>query len=305
MKKALVIGSSGFIGTNLVKWLKEEGWWVRGVDQRWPEFGKSEADIFDILDASKDEVVDGYYDRIYQLAADMGGAGFIFTGDNDADILCNSSTINVNALRQAAQRGCGSIFYSSSVCLYPDDIEGKEEQAHPAAPPSAYGWEKLFSEQLYLAFAKNYGLNVKIARFHNTFGPWCAFTGGREKAPAALCRKTIEALDAVTVWGDGTQVRPFLFIEDLLGGIEALMQSDLSGPVNLGPDDTITIAELAKKIIDISKKNVRIEFRDGPTGGIIRNTNNDLARLKLRWAPRTSLEEGLQITYDWIAKQIL
>lgn len=305
MKKALVIGGNGFVGYNLVKRLKSEDWWVKVVDLKKPEYGPQIADLEVIGDASETDVVDQYYDRIYQLAADMGGAGFIFTGANDADILTNSSRINSNVAKQAKEKGCGVLFYSSSVCVYADGIEGREEQAWPANPVSNYGIEKLFSEQLYLAYAKNYGLNVKIARFHNCFGPYGTYKGGREKAPAAICRKVIESDGTIEVWGDGEQQRPFIYIDDLLDGIEALIKSDITGPVNLGPSDDkrITVNQLVATVAEIAGKGIETQYVDGPTGELNRHANNDLAREKLEWSPKRDLRDSLKTTYEWIKSQ--
>jgi len=305
-KKALVTGAAGFIGHNLCKRLKKQGWTVVGVDRKTPEFETSVCDMFLIDDARHLNLEDlnlDSFSRIYQLAAEMGGAGYVFTGDNDADILSHSSEININLLEQL--KGFkGKVFYSSSVCAYPDEVEGKESDAYPANPPSNYGWEKLFSERLYLACAKNYGLDVKIARFHNTFGPYGAYKGGREKAPAALCRKIIESDGEIEIWGDGEQLRPFIYIEDLLDGIEALMQSSITGPVNLGPSEGITINQLIERIGKISGKDFTIKYIPGPTGGQTRHANNDMAQKELGWQPKRNLDESLKETYEWIKEQI-
>jgi GDP-D-mannose 3', 5'-epimerase len=306
--RALVVGAGGFIGHNLVRRLKNEGWHVTGIDLVHPKFEPSPADEFNIVDAAHGHVVDKHYHRIYQLAADMGGAGHVFTGANDAEILANSAGININVLNQARQMGVGAIFYSSSVCVYPDDVVGREEDAYPANPPSNYGFEKLFSERLYLALAKNHGLNVRIARFHNCFGPFGTFEGGREKAPAAICRKVVEAADGgeIEIWGDGEQLRPFIFIEDLLDGIEALMRSGLREPVNLGPisGDEVTINQLVDMACRVSGKQLRKNHVPGPTGGQTRRANNDLARKELSWSPRRNLKESLELTYRWVESQI-
>lgn len=307
MKKALVIGGGGFIGHNLVKRLKKEGWWVKGFDLKYPVYEKTSADEFRIGDASKEvNVIDQSYDRIYQLAADMGGAGFIFTGENDADILNTSASINLNVLRQMREVkdiGIGKIFYSSSVCCYPDGVRGVESDAYPANPPSDYGFEKLFSERAYLAYHRNYGIDVRIARFHNCFGPYGTYEGGREKAPAAICRKVLKSDGEVEVWGDGTQLRPFIYIEDLLDGIEALMESNFTGPVNLGPSEGITIDQLVYAVADIAGKDITIRHVKGPTGGYVRNANNDLAQMKLKWKPKWPLTDALKETYNWIKQQ--
>lgn len=304
IKKALVIGGGGFIGHNLIKRLKQEGWYVEGFDRKYPEFEETSADVFVLGDARTDIFITSGYDRIYQLAAEMGGAGYVFTGENDAEILSNSLAININVLKQVKNVGCGTLFYSSSVCGYADEVEGKESDAYPANPPSNYGWEKLTSERLYLAYAKNYGLNIRIARFHNTFGPYGTWRGGREKAPAAICRKIIESSGEIEVWGDGKQLRPFIYIEDLLDGIEALMFHQYKQPVNLGPNKGITIDELIDVVTKISGKKITKKYIDGPTGGQIRNANNDLAFKELSWYPVWDLERALRDTYNWIKTQI-
>ncbi|MDD3859058.1 MAG: NAD-dependent epimerase/dehydratase family protein [Bacteroidales bacterium] len=260
MKKALVLGGGGFIGSHLVKKLKEEGFWVRGADLKYPEFVKTHADDFIIGDLRIqticDKVLDQYFDEVYQLAADMRGAGYIFTGENDADVMHNSGLININIVERAVKHKVGKIFYSSSACIYPefnqmdtDNPNCAEDSAYPAAPDSEYGWEKLFSERLFLSFKRNYGLNVKIARFHNIFGPEGTWTGGKEKAPAAMCRKVAMAHEGgiIEVWGDGLQTRSFLYIDECLQGIRRLMDSEtFSGPVNIGSDEMISINNLAK-----------------------------------------------------------
>lgn len=301
-KKALVIGGGGFIGHNLVKSLKKSGWWVKAVDLHKPFKDDSPADEFQIADASKEVVIDRHYERIYQLAADMGGAGFVFTGDNDAEILSNSVAININVLRQVKEKGCGTIFYSSSVCMYSSEAaanRASELMAYPANPDSDYGWEKLYSERLYLAYARNYGINVRIARFNNTYGPYGVYEGGREKAPAAMCRKVIMADGEMEVWGDGTQIREFIFIEDLLSAIECLLNSSEETSVNIGPDESVTVDQLAETAIKISGKSVRVKHVDGPIGLQNRLTDNSTIK-SLGWAPKYSLTEGMKITYDWI-----
>ncbi len=305
MKKALIIGAGGFIGHNLVKRLKSEGWWVKGVDLKYPIYEKTIADEFIIADATKEKVVDQKYDRIYQLGADMGGAEFIFTGDNDSLIMSNSAGININVLNQVREIGAGSIFYSSSVCVYPDEVPGVEADAWPANPPSNYGVEKLFSENMYLAHKKNFGINVKVARFHNCFGPYGTFENKRAKAPAAICRKVLEATDEIDIIGDGKQLRPFIFIEDLLDGIEALHISDFEGPVNLGPDKEggIMIDDLVNIVSEIAGKNLKKKYIQGPTGGQHRYANNDLAQEKLHWKPKRALKESLRTTFEWIQKE--
>ena len=305
LKSALVIGGAGFIGHNLVKRLKNEGWHVVVVDIKEPPFEKSPADLFYLADIRGVMVQWNQFDRIYQLAANMGGAGFVFTGDNDANILTDSLSINLQLLRQLVYAGYkGKIFYSSSVCVYPAECEGKETDAYPANPPSNYGWEKLTSERTYQAYAKNYGLDIRIARFHNTFGRWGTYEGGREKFPAAVCRKVALAENEIEIWGDGLQERPFIYIEDLLDGIEALMKGDFQGPVNLGPDKTVTINEMVDMVCDIAGKKLEKKHIVGPTGEEKRHANNDLAKEKLRWQPKRDLRKSFETTYQWIKEQV-
>ncbi|MFT7155078.1 MAG: GDP-D-mannose 3',5'-epimerase [Parvicella sp.] len=317
MKKALVCGAGGFIGGHLVNRLKEEGYWVRGVDLKRNEYGNNSCDHFVVGDLRDprlaDEVVTNDLDEIYQLAADMGGAGFVFTGDNDADIMHNSVLCNLNILEEAKKKGVSKIFYSSSACMYPeynqmdpDNPKCNEDSAYPAAPDSEYGWEKLFSERLYLTFQRNHGIDVKIARFHNIFGPKGTWEGGREKAPAALCRKIAEAVDggSIDVWGDGKQTRSFLLVSECVEGVRRLMESDFSGPVNIGSEEMISINDYAKMIINISGKRITINNIKGPTGVAGRNSDNKLINDKLGWAPKLKLREGTEITYKWIASQV-
>lgn len=307
VRKALVIGAGGFIGFNLVNRLKKEGWYVVGLDRKLPEYAYTEADKFHIKDARMAENLPDLieFDRIYQLAAEMGGAGYVFTGDNDAEILTNSLLINIALLSKAQlSKFKGRIFYSSSVCCYPDDVEGVESDAYPANPPSNYGWEKLTSERLYASYSKNYGVDTRVARFHNCFGPYGTYEGGREKSPAAICRKVIQADKEIEIWGNGEQLRPFVFIEDLLDGIEALMNSDFPGPVNLGPSEGITINEMVDIVCAIAHKFPMKKYVEGPTGGQTRHANNDLALNKLRWSPKRDFKESLEITYTWIKDQL-
>ena len=317
MNKAIVTGAGGFIGNHLVSLLKREGYWVRGVDLKYPEFKKSEADDFTIGDLRDplicNRVTDQPFDELYQLAADMGGAGYIFTGNNDACIMHNSAIINLNMLESCRKAGVKNIFYSSSACIYPeynqldpDNPKCSEESAYPAAPDSEYGWEKLFSERLYMGYHRNYGMNVHIARFHNIFGEEGTWQGGKEKAPAALCRKIaeVESGGEIEIWGDGKQTRSFLYIEECLNGIRRLMKSDFRGPVNIGSGEMIAINDLAKLIMRISVKNVRIKNIPGPTGVRGRNSDNKLIKEKLGWAPSCSLETGLKKTYPWIENQV-
>lgn len=301
--KCLVVGAGGFIGSNLVHWLKDRGHEVTGLDLHKPYFEESVADRFIVADARTWQV-DQYYDRVYQLAADMGGAFFVFTGDNDADILTHSVAINLNLLPQLVGK-CGQVFYSSSVCIYSPEVtthKALEEEAYPASADSNYGWEKLYSERLYEAYARNHGLNVRIARFNNTYGPHGVFEGGREKSPAAVCRKVIDADKEVEIWGDGQQIREFVYIDDLLEGIECLMNSDITTPVNIGPDNYVTIDELVKTAMTVEGKDLEIKHIDGPIGLQTRLTSNE--RIKaLGWSPKVSLQEGITKTYLWIKDQ--
>ena len=319
MKKAIVLGAGGFIGSHLVKFLKRQNKWVKGVDIKHPDFSPTAADEFVIGDLSNPEtvkeVLDIPYDEVYQLAADMGGAGYIFTGHNDADVMHNSATINLNVLHYAGKIGIKKIFYSSSACIYPqfnqldpDNPNCAEDSAYPAQPDSEYGWEKLFSERLYFAFHRNYGIQVKVARFHNIFGEAGTFDGGKEKAPAAICRKIAMAKDGdeIEIWGDGKQTRSFLHISECLLGISKLMESDdFHGPVNIGSDEMVTINELANKVIRISGKELGLKHIEGPLGVRGRNSDNHLIQEKLNWRPTNPLSKGLEITFDWINGQVL
>ena len=317
MKTALVCGAGGFIGGHLVKRLKKEGFWVRGVDLKFHEFCETVADDFVIGDLRDrtvcENIVDRKFDEVYQLAADMGGAGFVFTGEHDADIMHNSATINLNMLDVCYKRNIKRIFYSSSACMYPEynqmDPENpkcSEDSAYPASPDSEYGWEKLFSERLYLAYGRNYNMDVRIARFHNIFGPEGTWDGGREKAPAAFCRKIAQANDGDTIemWGDGEQTRSFLYVDECVEGVIRLMRSNFTGPVNIGSEEMVTINQLAKMAMDIGKKNIKIKHIPGPEGVRGRNSDNKLIKEKLNWEPSFELKNGMEITYDWINKQI-
>lgn len=316
-KKALVAGAGGFIGSHLVKRLKHEGFWVRGVDLKKPEFSPTVADDFVVGDLRDQNVcaaiLDRPFDEVYQLAADMGGAGFIFTGENDADIMHNSATINLNMLHSGRKAGIKKIFYSSSACIYPefnqldpDNPRCDESSAYPAQPDSEYGWEKLFSERLFFAYSKNYKMQVRVARFHNIFGPEGTWQGGREKAPAALCRKVAEAEHGghIEIWGDGKQTRSFLFIDECLEGVRRLMDSGFSGPVNIGSDEMVTINQLAAMAMRIAGKQVALKHIPGPLGVRGRNSDNRLIQEKIGWAPRQPLETGLAKTYEWINAQV-
>ena len=318
MRSALVCGAGGFIGAHLVTRLKREGFWVRGVDLKFPEYGETTADDFVIADLREPgnclAVIDRRFDEVYQLAADMGGAGFIFTGENDADIMHNSATINLNILDACHRRNVRRIFYSSSACMYPEHNQTdpdapvtREDSAYPANPDSEYGWEKLFSERLYLAYARNHGIEARVARYHNIFGPEGSWTGGREKAPAALCRKVAETPEGGTIeiWGDGRQTRSFLFVDDCLDATLRLTRSEnFAGPVNIGSEEMVTINDLARIVMDVAAKPLGIRHIPGPQGVRGRNSHNDLIREKLGWEPRLSLREGIARTYPWIARQV-
>jgi nucleoside-diphosphate-sugar epimerase len=312
-KKILVIGAGGFIGGHLVSKLKSLGHWIRGVDLKYHEFKESDADEFIVADMrnqiSVSEVITSDIEEIYQLAADMGGAGFVFTKENDADILHNSALINLNVLNECVKKNIKKIFYSSSACMYPeknqlDPLNPKcsENTGKEGPPDSCYGWEKLFSEIVYDAYARNYGIDVKIARFHNIFGPYGTWTGGREKAPAAICRKVKEAENNtfIEVWGTGEQTRSFLYIDECVEGILRLMESKFSGPVNIGSEEMISINDFAKMIIRISGKNLQIKNIEGPVGVNGRNSDNTLIKEKLDWKPTQPLENGIKILYNWI-----
>jgi GDP-D-mannose 3',5'-epimerase len=328
MKTILVCGSSGFIGGHLVKRLKAEGNYVIGADIQLPKY--NEANRFYYFDLRIQNLVNQIFtenkiDEVYQLAADMGGAGYVFTGENDANIMHNSTQINLNILEACRLYDVKKIFYSSSACMYPQEKqeyyispftgeESKEDNskwfalsesdAYPANPDSEYGWEKLFSERLFLAYARNYGLNVRIARFHNIFGPEGTYKGGKEKAPAAICRKVIENDSTIEIWGDGEQTRSFLYIDDCIDAVRLLMESDFTEPINIGSEEMVSINELAKMTMLISGKELFLKHINGPTGVRGRNSNNDLIRKVLDWEPKVSLMEGIGKTYTWIKSQI-
>lgn len=317
MKKALVLGAGGFIGAHMVKRLKKEGFWVRGVDLKLPPYAETEADDFLVGDLRDPyicrEVIDTRFDEVYQFAADMGGAGFVFIGDNDYDIMHNSALINLNILEACRKRNIKRVFYSSSACMYPEynqldpnNPNLKEDSAYPAQPDSDYGWEKLFSERLYLASARNKNLEVRVARYHNIFGIEGSWHDGREKAPAAICRKVAMAKDGgeIEIWGDGRQTRSFLYIDECIEATIRLTRSDWTGPVNIGSDEMVTINELAEIAMDISEKKLSIKHIDGPLGVRGRNSDNTLYEEKLGWRVSESLRLGMEKTYPWIENQV-
>ena len=321
MKKALVCGAGGFIGGHLVKFLKERGYWVRGVDLKYNEFHAvhEAADDFVVGDLRDPlvvaSVVDDEMDEIYQLAADMGGAGFVFTGENDADIMHNSALINLNIAHEASKKSVGRVFYSSSACMYPehnqldpDNPDCREESAYPAAPDSEYGWEKLFSERLYFAYHRNYGIPVRVTRYHNIYGPEGTWDGGREKAPAAICRKVAQLPDVgggIEVWGDGEQTRSFLYIDECIEASRRLMDSNFIGPVNIGSEEMVKINELVDITAKVAGKAVsRRHNLKAPLGVRGRNSNNDVIRDAIGWDYTMTLEEGISKTYAWINQQV-
>ncbi len=316
-KTALVCGAGGFIGGHLVKRLKNEGYWVRGVDIKEHEYVKLPADEFIVGDLREQhickKILDRPFDEVYQLAADMGGAGYIFTGEHDADVMHNSATINLNILHYGQKAGIKKIFYSSSACMYPEynqldpnNPKCSEESAYPAAPDSEYGWEKLFSERLYFAFHRNYKMEVRVARFHNIFGPEGSWNNGKEKAPAAICRKVAETKDggAMEVWGDGKQTRSFLYIDECLEAVRRLMNSNFIGPVNIGSEEMVTINRLAEIAMQVAGKKLTIKHIPGPQGVRGRNSDNKLIKEKLGWQPTMTLKDGIALTYNWINKQL-
>ena len=316
MKKVLVCGGGGFIGTHLVTSLKNQGHYVIGADLKYPEYSITDADQFHIVDLRNQyevtKLITSDIDEIYQLAADMGGAGYIFTGDNDSDIMHNSAMINLNILNEMTKKNIKRVFYSSSACIYPSHNQTdpnnpllSEESAYPAYPDSEYGWEKLFSERLYMSFARNYGIRVRIARFHNIFGPLGSWNNGKEKSIAALCRKIAHSEEdgIVEIWGSGNQTRSFLYIDECIEGIHRIMNSDCEFPLNLGSERMISINNLALLIAKLANKNVSIKNVDGPMGVMGRNSHNKLIRETIGWAPDEDLEDGLNKTYTWIEGQ--
>lgn len=317
MKKALVCGAGGFVGSHMVKRLKKEGFWVRGVDIKYPDFSEPKADDFVIGDLRDPRIcrsiVDRRFDEVYQFAADMGGAGYVFTGDNDADIMHNSALINLNMLDACFRRNVKRIFYSSSACVYaefnqmdPENPICTEDSAYPAQPDSEYGWEKMFSERIYLAFQANHGMEARIARYHNIFGPEGTWCGGKEKVPAAICRKIAEAPEGgeIEIWGDGKQTRSFLYIDECLEASIRLMRSEFSGPVNIGSEEMVTINELADMVMDIAGKKLDVKHVPGPQGVRGRTSDNRLIYDKLGWKPIQLLKSGMEKTYKWIEDQV-
>lgn len=317
MKKALVLGAGGFIGTHLVADLKRRGYWVRGADLKYPKFSSTEADEFHVTDLRFEDnvrfVFDLAFDEVYQLAADMGGAGYVFSGDHDADVMTNSVKINLNVARRMVEINADRLFFSSSACIYPqgnqtdpDNPRCDEASAFPANPDSTYGWEKLFSEVLYDSYRRNYGLNVRIARFHNIFGPLGSWNNGKEKAPAAICRKVAQAKngDTIEVWGSGYQTRSFLYIDECLEGVRRLMESDILEPLNIGSEEMISINDLVHSVADVAKKYIEIMHVKGPVGVIGRNSDNKKIRELLGWAPSRPLREGLEKLYGWVELQV-
>ena len=328
-KKALVLGAGGFIGSHMVNRLKSEGYWVRGADIKKPEYSPSKADEFFVGDLNEKEFVRTVFElgesmgfeEIYQYAADMGGAGFVFTGEDDAEIMHNSVLININVLAELKKRKDydsnfnPKIFYSSSACMYPehnqedpDNPDCSEDSAYPANPDSEYGWEKLFSERLYFAYSRNFGVKVAVARFHNIFGPEGTWRGGREKSPAAICRKIAEIdgnYGEIEVWGDGKQTRSFLYIDECIEATRRLMKSNFQGPINIGSEEMVTISQMVEIVAELANKKVNQKFKlDAPVGVRGRNSNNTLIREKLNWNYSMKLSEGLSRTYDWISQQL-
>ncbi|MDC3163443.1 NAD-dependent epimerase/dehydratase family protein [Pelagibacteraceae bacterium] len=317
MKKALVCGAGGFIGAHMVKKLKEQDFWVRGADLKRPPYCDTAADEFFVGDLSKSDfcesLFDTKFDEIYQFAADMGGAGYVFTGENDYDIMNNSVLINLNVINSCISSGNKKVFYSSSACMYPEynqvdpnDPNCKEDSAYPAMPDSEYGWEKLFSERMYFAAKKNKGLEPRVARYHNIFGPEGSWDNGKEKAPAAICRKVAQANNngEIEIWGDGKQTRSFLYIDECIEATQRFMRSDWIGPVNIGSDEMVSINQLAQMVISLSNKAISIKNIDGPLGVRGRNSENSLYKKMMGWRVSQPLIEGIKKTYPWIDDQL-
>ena len=317
MKKILVCGAGGFIGSHLVETLKKQGHYIIGADLKYPLYNKTVADEFYLIDLRNQldvgKLVTSDINEIYQLAADMGGAGYVFTGEHDADIMHNSVMINLNILNEMQKKGVKNVFYSSSACMYPDHNQTdpnnpllSEDSAYPANPDSEYGWEKLFSERLYMSYARNYNLRVRIARFLIMFGPLGSWNNGKEKSPAAMCSKVAMCKDGDTidVWGPGTQTRSFLFIDECIEGIQRIMKSDYDKPINLGSTRMISINNLVLLIAKMNGKNVNIRNIDGPIGVMGRTSDNQLIKEVIGWVPEENLESGLIKTYAWISEQI-
>ncbi len=317
VKRALVLGAGGFIGSHLVSRLKTEGYFVKGADLKYPEFTPTQADEFQIIDLRStslcEHLIDSDFDEVYQLAADMGGAGYLFTGLNDAQVMHNSAMINLNVADICAKKKIKRVFYSSSACIYPaynqqdpNNPLCSEASAYPADPDSEYGWEKLFSERMYLSYFRNHGLQVRIARFHNVYGPMGVWKGGKEKAPAALCRKVAEAQNGnhIEIWGNGLQTRSFLYIDDCVEGILKLMHSSHTGPFNIGSEEMVSLNQFADMIIGISGKQLSVKHIEGPIGVNGRNSDNTLVSEAIGWQPKTNLYQGIERTFHWINNQV-
>lgn len=315
MKSALVLGAGGFIGNHLVNSLKEDGFWVKAADVKEPDFSKSSADMFvtaDLRDPEQVErVVNRQFDEVYQLAADMGGIGYI-SGGSDASIMSNSALINLNVLRRAEQVDIKGIFFSSSACIYPEhnqtnpnDFTCKESTAYPAYPDTEYGWEKLFSERMYMAYNRDYGMKNKVGRYHNIFGPLGTYKGGKEKAPAAICRKVAEATDSIQIWGDGTQLRSFLYIDECVKFTKAFYRDQTYfEPINIGSTETVSINDLVDIVCDIAGKSLTKIHIEGPTGVKARTSDNELIKSILGESPKEDLRGGLEETYKWISRLV-